>query len=116
MILSEELITMSEFIQVSTTFDKRRDAEDVVRSLIEKRLAACVQICGPVTSVYRWQGNVEAAEEWVCVIKTRRDLYPQLESEIQSVHPYDEPEIIAVPIVQGSDGYLNWVLSETQQS
>lgn len=106
---------MSDFLVVSTTFDKRRDADELAASLVEKRLAACVQILGPVTSVYRWQGKTETAEEWICTAKTRTDVYPQLESAIQSQHPYDEPEIIAVPIVQGSDNYLGWLEAETQR-
>lgn len=105
---------MSDFLQVSTTFEKRGDAEQLARSLVGMRLAACIQIHGPVTSIYRWQGNTETATEWLCTIKTRADLYPQLEAALKSQHPYDEPEIIAVPIVKGSDGYLSWVESETQ--
>jgi len=104
---------MSDFLQVSTTFDKRRDAEEVAASLGEKRLAACVQIHGPITSVYRWQGKTETADEWLCTAKLHSDLYSQLESAIKSQHPYDEPEIIAVPIVKGSPEYLRWVESET---
>lgn len=107
---------MSDFLQVITTLDKPDTAEKLARQLVERRLAACIQISGPVTSIYRWQGITETAAEWVCTIKTRSDLYPQLESAIKSLHPYEEPEIIAVPIVQGSNSYLSWVEAETQQS
>lgn len=107
---------MPEFIQVLTTFDKVGDAEQLARHLVENRLAACVQISGPMTSIYRWQGATESSQEWACTIKTRRDLFPQLESVIQSLHPYDEPEIVALPMVAGSAGYLKWVESETRKA
>lgn len=106
---------MSEYLQIVTTFDNVRDAEQLARHLVENRLAACVQISGPMTSIYRWQGALETSEEWACVIKSRRELFPQLESTIKSLHPYDEPEIIALPIASGSAGYLKWVETETRQ-
>lgn len=107
---------MTECIQVFTTFDNLAAAEQLARQLVENRLAACVQISGPMSSIYRWQGTTETAQEWACTIKTRRELFPQLESSIQSLHPYDQPEIIALPIVAGSAGYLNWVEEETRQA
>ena len=77
--------------------------------MVEQRLAACVQIVGPITSTYRWQGKVETTEEWLCVIKSRGALYEALEQAIRGVHPYEEPEILAMPITEGSQSYLHWL-------
>lgn len=71
-----------------------------------------MQIIGPVRSTYRWKGNIETAEEWLCLIKTRSDRYQEVEKAIKEIHPYETPEIVATPIVAGSEEYLNW-LSET---
>jgi periplasmic divalent cation tolerance protein len=103
---------MGSYIQVVTTAEKREDAEKIARAVVEKRLAGCVQILGPVTSIYWWKGNVETAEEWQCVMKSRSDLYGAVEKAIISVHPYEVPEIIAVPITAGSQNYLDWLQSE----
>ncbi len=100
---------MTEAVQVQTTTANREDAEQIAATLVDRRLAACVQISGPLESHYRWQGKRETATEWLCTIKTSRRLYPQLEQELRSLHPYDEPEILAVPVVAGSAGYLTWL-------
>lgn len=100
---------MSEAIQVTTTTATKEDAQRIAAALVERRLAACVQVGGPITSCYRWQGAIETAEEWLCTIKTTRAAYEQVERAIRQLHPYDEPEIIAVPIVAGSAGYLQWL-------
>ena len=103
---------MEMFIQVITATDKREDAERIARSLVEARLAGCVQIAGPVKSVYRWKGKIETAGEWLCLIKSREDLYGAIEQAIRSLHPYETPEIIAVPITAGSRDYLDWLNGE----
>ncbi|MCL6449565.1 MAG: divalent-cation tolerance protein CutA [Armatimonadetes bacterium] len=103
---------MEEYIQVFTTTEKKEDAEKIARNLVEKRLAGCVQILGPVTSTYRWKGNLESAEEWLCLIKSTKALYPQIEEAIKALHPYETPEIIAAPIVTGSRDYLEWLKQE----
>ena len=100
---------MNEHIQVITTTDKRDDALAIARTLVEQRLAACVQIVGPITSIYRWKGNVETAEEWQCWAKSRQDRYGQIEQAIRHGHPYEEPEILAIPITAASAGYLAWI-------
>ncbi len=100
---------MSEHIQVVTTTDKRDDAVAIARVLVEQRLAACVQIVGPITSVYRWKGQIETAEEWQCWAKSRDDRYAQIEQAIRQNHPYEEPEILAVPVTAASAGYLAWL-------
>ena len=107
---------MPEFIQVITTTEKKDDALRIAELLVERRLAACVQVDGPITSVYRWQGKVETAEEWRCLIKTRRDLYGELEATIRQAHAYDVPEILAVPVTVGSRAYLDWMEAELRPS
>ena len=103
---------MREFIQVITTTESRADAEKIARVLVEKRLAGCVQILGPVTSTYWWKEKIEMAEEWFCLIKTSKDIYQNVESEILRVHPYKVPEILAIPVIGGSRDYLSWLDSE----
>lgn len=100
---------MSQHIQVVTTTDKRDDAVAIARALIEQRLAACVQIVGPITSVYRWKGQIETAEEWQCWAKSRHDRYAHIEQAIRQTHPYEEPEILAVPMTAASASYLAWL-------
>ena len=103
---------MKSYIQVVTTADKKEDAEKIATRLVEKKLAACVQIAGPITSLYRWKGNIEKTEEWQCWIKSKEILYKEIEKEIKSIHHYEVPEIIAIPIVAGSHGYLQWLEGE----
>jgi len=104
-----------EYIQVFTTVEKREDADRIASEVVRKRVAACAQILGPIRSVYWWKGKVEEAGEWLCVLKTRKNLFPALEKEIKSIHPYDVPEIIALPIVAGSASYLKWIDTETRK-
>ncbi len=103
-----------EYIQVSTTIEKKENAEKIAKTLVEKRLAACIQILGPIVSTYRWKGNVETAGEWICFIKSKRALYDKLEKAIKEMHPYETPEIVAMPIISGSKEYLEWLNSELQ--
>lgn len=100
---------MAEHILVSTTTEGKADAQAIASALVEKRLAACVQVVGPIASTYRWQGRVETAEEWLCLVKSRADLYPQIEQAIVAMHPYEVPEILAMPISGGSALYLAWL-------
>jgi len=94
---------------VLTTVGSEEDAERISAALVERRLAACVQVVGPVASRYRWQGEVETAREWQCLAKTEGRRYPEVEAAIRELHPYDEPEIVATSIAAGSAGYLAWV-------
>ena len=103
---------MAEHIQVVTTTQRKQDAETIARELVQQRLAACVQVLGPITSTYRWEGKIETAQEWQCWAKSRRELYEQIERAIRQIHPYEVPEILAVEIVAGSQGYLAWVDEE----
>ena len=100
---------METYIQVITTTENKQDAEKIAGILVEKKLAGCVQIVGPVTSIYRWKGKIEEAREWQCVIKSRKGLFGEIEKVISSIHPYEVPEIIAVSILTGSKAYLEWL-------
>ena len=103
---------MTAYIQVFTTTDKKEDADKIAKEVVEKRLAACAQVIGPITSTYWWKENIERAEEWLCLMKSRNDLYEELEKAISEVHPYEVPEILAAPIVAGIQGYLEWLDEE----
>ena len=98
-----------QFIQVTTTTASADEARQIARTLIEGRLAACVQIVGPMESVYRWEGKLETAAEWQCVIKTTMARYGVVEQAIRRHHSYEVPEIIATEIVDGSEDYLRWL-------
>jgi periplasmic divalent cation tolerance protein len=100
---------VSEYVQVLTAAGSEEEAERISLALVERRLAACVQVEGPVASRYRWQGEIETAREWRCTIKTAVGRCDEVEATIRELHSYDEPEIIAVPIVAGSRGYLRWI-------
>jgi len=104
-----------EYIQVFTTTEKKEDAQKIAQRLVEKRLAGCVQIIGPIVSIYRWKDNLEKAEEWLCLIKSEKNLYADLEKTIKEIHPYETPEIIALPIVAGSQDYLDWLSKEVEK-
>jgi len=105
---------MKTYIQISTTTETKEQAQKIARRLVEQKLAACVQITGPMESTYRWKGNVENAQEWLCVIKTRLALFKKVEAAIKKLHPYETPEIVAVPVIKGSREYLNWLGEETE--
>jgi len=98
-----------QILVVLVTMPDKNSAEQLARSLVENRLAACVNLLAPCRSIYRWQGAVEQAEEIPLLIKTARGRYPELEAFISANHPYDVPEIIALPLMQGLPQYLNWV-------
>jgi len=100
---------MAEHIQVLTTVGSEEEAGRIAELLVERRLAACVQVVGPIVSRYRWQGAVEEEREWQCLAKTTLGAYEAVEAAIREAHSYDEPEIIATPIVAGSAGYLAWI-------
>ncbi|GAB3742084.1 divalent-cation tolerance protein CutA [Nocardiopsis nanhaiensis] len=106
----------AETVRVETTVDSREGAEEVAASVIGSRLAACAQVSGPITSFYRWEGETQSDEEWMVVIKTAADRLDDLVSHVVEVHPYDVPEVVAVPVAGGNPGYLDWVRDETRGS
>lgn len=108
-------ILMTEYIQVITTLDSREAAEKLAGLVLEKRLGACVQILGPVSSFFWWKGKVDRAEEFCCLIKSRHGLYHELEKEIKAAHSYEVPEILALPVIDGSSDYLGWLAAELRK-
>lgn len=106
----------NDVLLVLTHLPHRDAAENLAHLLMEERVAACVNILGTCTSVYRWQGAVESAQEIPLLIKTTGARYAALEAVIRRLHPYELPEIIAVPLTQGLPGYLQWVEDETSET
>jgi len=103
---------MSEPVQVITTTPSREDAEKIANALVDARLAACVQISGPITSTFHWNDAIETAEEWVCTAKTMLDACHDVEALMTEHHPYDVPEILAVPVVAVSEPYMKWLTDQ----
>ncbi|MDP9114804.1 MAG: divalent-cation tolerance protein CutA [Acidobacteriota bacterium] len=99
---------MTDKIVVLTACDSQEQAATLARHLVEQRVAACVNVLPEARSVYRWTEKIEEASEWMLIIKTRRDLFAALRTEIQKLHTYEVPELIALPIVDGSEPYLAW--------
>ena len=89
------------------------EAQQIARTLVEDRLAACVNVLGSVSSIYRWQGAVEQATEVALIAKSRRDLFDRLTARVRALHSYDTPAIVAWPILAGDAAYLGWIADET---
>jgi periplasmic divalent cation tolerance protein len=104
---------MTEYILVQTTVPDEDKGRELARLVVEARLAACAKVCASCLSLYRWEGKVIDDREWVLTIVTRQSLYPALEEKIKAYHPYKVPEIIALPILEGSGDYLEWIKAET---
>ncbi len=100
------------YCQVVTTTDGRPNADRLARGAVEARVAACAQVVGPVSSVYRWKGEVETAQEWQVWFKTTTAAYPALERYLRESHTYAVPEILCLPVTAGSPSYLRWVDTE----
>ena len=100
---------MTDKIFLQTTCATLEEAERIARHLVDRRLAACASISAPVRSIYRWRGAVEDAQEYVLTVKTRRDLFERVAAAIRTVHSYETPELIALPVVAGSAEYLEWM-------
>lgn len=99
---------------VVTTTDSEAAARKLAAGAVEARLAACAQVLGPITSVYRWEGATHTDPEWRVEIKTAADRVDALTEHLKAHHSYDEPEVIATPVTGGSAGYLSWVVDETR--
>ena len=104
-----------EFLQVQTTTDSRPEAMELARAAVQARLAACAQVAGPIASTFWWEGGIERAEEWLVMLKLPADRFSELAAFITERHSYDEPEIVALPILAGSATYLSWIREETLQ-
>jgi periplasmic divalent cation tolerance protein len=100
-------------ILILTQMPDRASAQSLARSLVESRLAACVSIGMPVESLYHWRGEIETAQEIPVTVKTQADRYADVEALIRERHPYELPEILAVPVNHGLAPYLNWIVAET---
>ncbi|MBL9089742.1 MAG: divalent-cation tolerance protein CutA [Planctomycetaceae bacterium] len=100
---------MSDYIQVVTTFAGRDAAEAAAADLVDRKLAACAQVAGPIMSVYRWNGETERTEEYSLTIKTRRDRFAAVEAALLELTSYETPEILALPVVVGHENYLRWI-------
>ena len=105
---------VEKFVQLATTIASRAAARRIARAVVDRRLSACVQIVGPVESTYRWHGKVSTAREWLCLIKTTQARYRKLAAAVEILHPYDTPEIIALPIAAGSHRYLDWLAASVR--
>ncbi len=99
----------SEYRIVLSTAGSREEAERIARALVERQLAACVNLLGPMGSIYRWKGQVEAAQEWLLLIKTTAAGFAAVRDAIRQLHSYELPECIAVDIAEGSPDYLRWL-------
>jgi len=106
---------MSEFIVVFVTVGSVDEGERLAEALVEDRLAACVNRVKAVRSVYRWQGKIERSDEELLIVKTRRDLFAQVQEKVQRLHSYAVPEIVALPILAGSESYLRWLEEQLSQ-
>jgi periplasmic divalent cation tolerance protein len=104
----------ARFLQVQTTTDSRAEAVELAHEGVAARLAACAQVAGPIASTYWWENGLERAEEWLVIFKLPADRYQALADFLSERHSYDEPEIIATPIVDGSAAYLSWIEEETR--
>lgn len=102
----------SQLLCVTTTLPSKESADALADALVRKRLVACVQVQGPISSSYHWRGDLQHAEEWLCVAKTDGQHFDLLKTAILEQHSYDEPEIVATEIVAGSATYLAWLRRE----
>jgi periplasmic divalent cation tolerance protein len=100
---------MTQIIQVVTTTPSRDEAEKLGRELVARRLAACVQIAGPISSIYHWQGQIESSQEWVCLIKSAKSHFAALEAAIRELHSYAVPEVLAFEATEAAAGYRDWL-------
>ena len=104
----------SDFVVVFVTTPSAEVAANLARALVTEKLAACVNILPGLRSIYTWEGKMCDQEELLCVLKTRRELFPALRDRVTALHPYQVPEIIALPLVDGSATYLAWLRDETR--
>jgi len=103
---------MTDIVQLTTTVGGKAQAISLAQTIVTERLAACAQVQGPIESVYWWQGKIDNATEWYCHFKTTKLLAERLRIRVVKLHPYDVPEVIVIPIIDGHPPYLDWVASE----
>lgn len=106
----------TDYCVVLNTCPNRTTGEQIARQLVEQRLAACVNLVDRITSIYRWEDGIEEEQETLLIIKTEKTCYPSLEKTLQELHPYEVPEIIQLPITNGSTSYLEWIHQNTYKT
>jgi periplasmic divalent cation tolerance protein len=107
---------MTDKIVVMSTCGSSEEAKRLAHELVAQRVAACVNIVAPVRSIYRWNGRVEDAEEWLLIVKSTRSAFERLRSILEAAHSYELPEVLAIPVIAGSPNYLAWIDSEVPAS
>jgi periplasmic divalent cation tolerance protein len=105
---------MSEFTVVFCTISSKDEGKKIAKDLVQKKLAACVNIIEGLTSVYEWKNELCIENECLMIIKSRKDIFNELKKEIVSLHPYELPEIISIPVTDGLESYLNWINKNTK--
>ena len=105
---------MFEPIVVLVTCGSEEEALKIAKTLVEGRLGACVNLVSPIRSIYRWEGKILDEKEWLLVIKTQKQWFEEVEEKVKSLHSYSVPEIISLPIVEGSSSYLQWIKENTK--
>jgi periplasmic divalent cation tolerance protein len=105
---------MSDPIIVLVTCGSEEEALKIANALVESRLAACVNLVAPIRSIYRWEERIWDEKEWLLIIKTQKDRFEDLEKKVKSLHSYSVPEIVSLPIVEGSSSYLDWISENTK--
>ena len=105
---------MSDAIVVLVTCGSEEEALKIANALVQEYLAACVNLVSPIRSIYRWEGKIWDEKEWLLVIKTQKQRFGELEQKVKSLHSYTVPEIISLPIVEGTMSYLNWIKENTK--
>jgi periplasmic divalent cation tolerance protein len=104
---------MDKIITVITTSDSPEVLDKIGSALLEARLISCIQLVGPIQSTYWWKGAIQRVEEWMGIMKSRRDLYPRVQEEIRRLHPYETPQIEAIELADALPAYRQWVVEET---
>jgi periplasmic divalent cation tolerance protein len=105
---------MTDAIVILVTVGSEAEAEMIAKAVVEEQLAACVNILSPMRSVYRWEGKVTDDREWLLLIKTRAERFAAVETRVKALHSYQVPEVIALPIMAGTEEYLRWLREETE--
>jgi periplasmic divalent cation tolerance protein len=105
---------MSDPILVWVTCGSEEEALKIAKALVEEHLGACVNLVSPIRSIYRWEGEVWDEKEWLLIIKTQKQRFEELERKVKALHSYSVPEIISLPITEGSSAYLNWIKENTE--
>jgi periplasmic divalent cation tolerance protein len=107
---------MTDKIVVLVTASSQEECEKIARYLVEHRLAACANITGPVRSIYRWEGKLQTQQEFLMLLKSTRELFESIQEGVLRLHSYGTPEVVCLPIIDGSPEYLNWITESVEQS